>query len=123
MTSHDMTAEEFLDMADKTRAQLAEENAELRRELDDLRAGGTAATRPAPVLPSFGLSEGTRLDILEAQNRLTHDRKVTAMELVEPFTGRRIRVTADDYDVIEPADEPADEPAAPEQPADELHTF
>lgn len=107
-------------MADKTRAQLAEENEDLRRQLAELQSGTGTVTRPAPVLPSFGLSEGTRLDILEAQNKLAHDPKVTAMELVEPFTGRRIRVTEDDYEVVEPADEPLMEPIvepAPIEPA------
>lgn len=107
-------------MADKTRAQLAQENEELRAQLAELQANPAAPVRPVPVLPSFGLSEGTRLDILEAQNKLAHDRKVTEMVLVEPFTGRRIRVTMDSYEVVDPdedTDEAADEPAAefPEQ--------
>lgn len=106
-------------MVDKTRAQLAEENDELRARVAELEANPTATSRPAPVLPSYGLSEGTRLDILEAQNRLAHDRKITAMEIVEPFTGKTIRVTADDYELIsndetaDAADEPA--PATPDQ--------
>lgn len=104
-------------MAEKTRAQLAQENEELRALVAELEAGNpTPNTRPAPILPSWGLSEGTRLDILEAQNRLTHDRKVTEMVIMEPFTGKRIRVTADSYELLD-TDEPADE--APEAPADE----
>lgn len=103
-------------MAEKTRAQLAQENEELRAQLAELQANPSAAVRPSPVLPSFGLSEGTRLDILEAQNKLTHDRKVTEMVIMEPFTGRRVRVTMDSYEVLD-EDEDAAEPAAetPEQ--------
>lgn len=103
-------------MADKTRAQLAEENEELRARVAELESGIGAATRPAPVLPSYGLSEGTRLDILEAQNKLSHDRKVTEMVIMEPFTGRRIRVTMDSYELLDD-EAPADE--APAAPADE----
>lgn len=93
----------------RTRAQLAEENEALRARVEELEANGpTPATRPVPVLPSWGLSEGTRLDILEAQNRLSHDHKVKAMEIVEPFTGKTIRVTADSAELITGEDESED---------------
>lgn len=105
-------------MADKTRAQLAEENEDLKRQLAELQSGTGPTVRPAPVLPSFGLSEGTRLDILEAQRKLERDLKVNALELVEPFTGRRIRVTEDDYEVLEPDDEPLSEPIVEPAPID-----
>lgn len=84
-------------MAEKTRAQLAEENEELRTQLADLQANLTAASRPVPMLPSYGLSEGTRLDILEAQQKIQQNARIKAVELVEPFTGRVIHVTADHY--------------------------
>ena len=95
-------------MADKTRAQLAQENEELRAQLAELQANPTAVTRPVPVMPTFGLSEGTRLDILEAQHKLAHDRKVTAMEITEPFTGKVIRVTAAGAELIHGDDEAED---------------
>lgn len=116
-------------MVDKTRAQLAEENEALKARVAELEAGApvTADTaRPAPVLPSWGLSEGTRLDILEAQNRLAHDRKITAMEITEPFTGKIIRVTADSAELIHGDDEAEDvtpEMTAPEQPTDDNNPF
>jgi hypothetical protein len=103
-------------MAEKTRAQLTEENDVLRARIAELEANPTATSRPAPVLPSFGLSEGTRLDILEAQNKLTHDRKVTAMEITEPFTGKVIRVTAERAELLSGDDTDNEDvtPAAPE---------
>jgi hypothetical protein len=120
MTGPDMTTEEFLDMADKTRAQLAEENEELRARVAELEDVNTQlTTRPAPVLPSWGLSEGTRLDILEAQNRIRHEVRLTAVEITEPFTGKLIRVTEDNAVLLD-GDESEDvtpEPVAPE-PAD-----
>lgn len=102
-------------MADKTRAQLAEENETLRArvaELEDVNAALSA--RPAPVLPSFGLSEGTRLDILEAQNRIRHEVRLTAVEITEPFTGKLIRVTEESAELISDDDEAEDLEVSPE---------
>lgn len=100
-------------MADKTRAQLAEENEELRARLAELEQ---ATERKAPVLPSWGLSEGTRLDILEAQNRIRHEVRLTAVELTEPFTGKRIRVTEGSAELLDgnESEDVTPEPVAPE---------
>lgn len=102
-------------MVDKTRAQLVEENDELRARIEELESGATMV-RPTPVLPSWGLSEGTRLDILEAQNRISHDAKLKALEIMEPFTGKVIRVTADGAELItgDEAEDVTPEPATPE---------
>lgn len=96
-------------MAEKTRAQLAEENEELRTQLADLQANLTAASRPVPMLPSYGLSEGTRLDILEAQQKIQQNARIKSVELVEPFTGRVIYVTADHYEMQDEMAEPTPE--------------
>lgn len=83
-------------MAEKTKAQLEVENAELRRLLAEATpAPGAGVARPRPVLPSFGLSEGTRIDILEAQNAILTHPRLNEIILAEPFTGKRIKVTAD----------------------------
>lgn len=88
-------------MADKTRADLAAENAELRARIDELEAA-TPSGRPAPLLPTYGMSEGTRLDILEAQTSIQQNAKLKAVEITEPFAGRVIRVTADGAVMLDP---------------------
>lgn len=104
-------------MAEKTRAQLAEENEVLRARVAELEdVNQQLNTRPTPVLPSWGLSEGTRLDILEAQNRIRHEVRLTAVEITEPFTGKLIRVTEDSAELLN-GDESEDvtpEPVTPE---------
>lgn len=67
--------------------QLHEENARLRAELAHVKrkAAGAANTRPDPVEPSYGISEGQR-DELERNGRTT-----------SPFTGaRQVGSGADD---------------------------
>lgn len=92
-------------MTEKTKAQLEQENAELRALLADLEAAPAAGatTRPAPQLPSFGLSEGTRNDIEQAQNEIARNPRLEEVRMAEPFTGRVITVTEDGHEV---ADEP-----------------
>jgi hypothetical protein len=114
-----MTAEEFLNMAEKTRAQLAEENDQLRERINELESGPAPTGRPRPLLPSFTLSEGTRLDILEAQNRITHEPRVKAMEITEPFTGRVIRVTADSAEMLDDDGEPVTTEPVAVEPSDD----
>jgi hypothetical protein len=104
-------------MSDKTKAQLEAENAELRRLLAEAEADrptGAGVERPRPVMPSFGLSEGTRLDILEAQAAINAHPRLTEIMLAEPFTGKRIKVTAngaelEGADELEPDDELVDD--------------
>jgi hypothetical protein len=70
-------------------ARLREEVARLQEENDRLREAGdpaeasAAARRRAPEPASFGLSEGTRLELQERG------------ETTDPFTGKR--VTRDDF--------------------------
>jgi hypothetical protein len=72
---------------------LREENDDLRARLDELQAAGAPATAPAPVLPSFGMSEGTRQEIIAAQTRLAAEPRLDEVVVVEPFTGKSITVT------------------------------
>jgi hypothetical protein len=96
----------------KTRAQLAEENATLRARVAELEAETpTPGSARRPMMPSFGLSEGTRLDILEAQNTIRTHPRLTEVRLVEPFTGATIIVTEDGHQVDEGLD--ATTPEAP----------
>jgi uncharacterized coiled-coil protein SlyX len=78
-------------------------NAQLEATQDELAEARAAAPpadsqpaeRPRLVLPSFGLSEGTRLDLLEAQVAVQSHPRLTEIVITEPFAGHRIRVTAD----------------------------
>lgn len=114
-------------MPEKTRAQLAEENEELRARVAELEAGASTASRSTrPVLPSFGLSEGTRLDVLEAQNSIRNSPTLNKVELVEPFTGKTLTVTADDVTMTEAEDQPDQLPEGtpdPETPSGENNPF
>lgn len=102
-----------------TNAELAAENAALteelsatREELDAIRDRNAeletmhspsvppAARRPVPVLPSFGISEGVRQDILQQRNELAARNRgpgprTENVRVVEPTTGRVIIVTED----------------------------
>lgn len=65
------------DELERDNADLRAENERLLAQLADARAGKPTA-RPAPVAPSFGMSEGTRAD-LELVEKTT-----------DPFTGRTV---------------------------------
>jgi len=62
-------------------ARLRAENERLREQLDDVIAG-RPITRPAPVKPSFRMSEGTRNELEETG------------QATDPFTGDKL--TRDD---------------------------
>jgi hypothetical protein len=98
-------------MAEKTKADLQIELDAALAQLEELEHGA-APSRPRPLMPSFGLSEGTRLDILEVQNEIARNPKLSKVEMTEPFTGRVIVVTADSYDVST-LEETASDPEAP----------
>lgn len=75
-------------------AQLKVENERLRAELADARANVKPVpnTRPQPQEPSFGLSEGERLDREEAQRRVDRG-EVTKVTVTSPFTGKPTEIT------------------------------
>lgn len=76
----------------QTNAELKAENQELRDRVAALESG--TATRPAPARPSFGMSEGTRLEIVEAQRRVATTDGLDEVILRDPFDSSDITVTA-----------------------------
>jgi len=90
-------------MADKTKADLEAELTEAYARIDELeRTGaGTAAAVPRPQLPSFGMSEGTRNDIEQAQNEIARNPRLEEVRMAEPFTGRTITVTEDSHELAD----------------------
>lgn len=91
-------------MAEKTKAELEQENADLRAYIADLEAGMPAAVttaQAAPVLPSFGMSEGTRNDIEQAQHEIARNPKVDEIVFSEPFAGHTVTVTEGGHDISE----------------------
>jgi hypothetical protein len=72
-----------------TKADLEQENAELRRQLDAARAG--QVSRPVPGPPSFGICAGVEADI-EMHG-----------STVDPFTSRVL--TEDDLYEVDGSDE------------------
>lgn len=74
---------------------LREENDGLRARVEELEAGAAPAAPPVPALPSFGMSEGTRQEIIAAQTRLASEPRLSEVVVVEPFTGKPITVTED----------------------------
>ncbi|HEX6579211.1 MAG TPA: hypothetical protein VF082_12675 [Jiangellaceae bacterium] len=83
-----------VDDAELTR--LREENARLREELAEARENAKAVpnTRPQPVEPSFGLSEGERADLEALDQRREAGEKVPDT-ITSPFTGRQRGVDED----------------------------
>jgi len=83
-----------------TNAQLTEENAALRARIAELEAGngGATARPPVPQAPSFGMSEGTRMDIELAKATINADPAVNQVTITEPGTGKAIVVTAENVD-------------------------
>jgi hypothetical protein len=95
-------------MAEKTKADLEFENSELRARVEELeqQAGSPTVAAPRrPELPSFGMSEGTRNDIEQAQNEIARNPRLDVITMNEPFTGRTITVTEDGHDIAD--DQPA----------------
>lgn len=90
-------------MAEKTKAELEQENAELRERVAELeQAGAPAAAGPRrPQLPSFGMSEGTRNDIEQAQNEIARNPRLDEIVMAEPFTGRAITITEDSHEIAD----------------------
>lgn len=79
-----------------TKDELEAENARLRAELDQVRQGsseGVPVVRPAPTLPTFGMSEGTRQELEQAHKRAQDTGK--SVIVVEPFTGAKLQIDPD----------------------------
>lgn len=89
-------------MAEKTKADLEQENAELRARVAELLEQTHAPAAPRrPELPSFGMSEGTRNDIEQTQLEVARNPRITKATINEPFTGRPITVTEDTYQIAD----------------------
>jgi hypothetical protein len=71
-------------------ARLREENEQLREELAEAQANAkpVANTKPVPVEPSFGLSEGERNDLEQLRARRDGGERVK-VETTSPFTGKK----------------------------------
>lgn len=77
-------------------------NAELQAEVERLQAentrlreqvqAGPSVRRPAPVKPSFGMSEGTRADLEVAAQRVESG-EVKEVVVTDPFTSDTTKVT------------------------------